>query len=209
MLRSLRIAAGLVALTCALTIYAFPHDDAAKQDASSTLDASTVLPELMPKSNQHALGKVSSSAPTELAAEAPVSIAHGNNFHDSSDGPSTPVSGECGHAPGKTTTLLLQVFLGPMGVAYGYIDRWGLFTAAFVPNLVLVCSKLAFDVLYQDILREEGQRGQDDERKSAMALGLSCWICLFSIWVLAFWIWGIVKIADNELPDGNGCALLR
>merc|ERR1712139_464599 len=49
----------------------------------------------------------------------------------------------CADAPSNETALLLQIFLGTLGTAYGYVEQWGLFCAAFIPLIFFCCFQIA------------------------------------------------------------------
>merc|ERR1712070_514604 len=118
----------------------------------------------------------------------------------------------CADAPSNETALLLQIFLGTLGTAYGYVEQWGLFCAAFIPLIFFCC----FSVGMKANLESQGggyERTPDNPISESeikgnpmLALG-SCLTCLCTFWIFGFWIWGIVQFADHEILAGDGCVL--
>lgn len=94
-------------------------------------------------------------------------------------------------------------FTGAFGSGFGNMGRWDLFQVAmgivFGPVAVLC---LGFCWV---LVCERGGEGRD---------GNSCWECcsycftlLWSIAIIAYWVWGIVVIANKEVLGPNGCQL--
>jgi len=110
-------------------------------------------------------------------------------------------TGSCSDAPAQDTAMLLQVFLGFFGAAYGYIGQWGLFVGAFAPIFFFCCSLFGFTC------------NNDCEMKT-IKLSWGSGACLVNLisavlctWCLSLWIYGMVMIAQHRLYAGNGCPL--
>merc|ERR1712070_208596 len=119
---------------------------------------------------------------------------------------------KCADAPSNETALLLQIFLGTLGTAFGYVGQWGLFCGAFIPFIFFCC----FSVGMKANLESQGggyERTPDNPISESeikgnpmLALG-SCLTRLCTFWIFGFWIWGIVQFADHEILAGDGCVL--
>ena len=103
-----------------------------------------------------------------------------------------------GAGPKWVPAIVLQAvpFTGVFGAGFGNMGRWDLFGIAIGiwGGVCLVGCLLAILLGSSD----------DSSSKSLM----SCYNCLVSIAIMAYWVWGIVVIADKYVLGGNGCPLV-
>ena len=109
--------------------------------------------------------------------------------------------GQC-KASGKdaTTALLLQIFLGYLGVGFGYLENWflfGIFWGVIGGFIFLLCAAGCCCC-----------RNPEDREATVRSLA-SCFSCLITVFVIVMYIYGIVIIAQKETGiTGDGCPLV-
>jgi len=99
------------------------------------------------------------------------------------------------NAQSKQNTLYIQIFAGYTGAAFGYIGRWDYFGVAFVP-FVFCCLQCGFACC-----------GQVGHLLHAAKLLYYCLIVPIFLFILIFWIWGIIEISGSSFKNGDGCFL--
>lgn len=113
----------------------------------------------------------------------------------------------------QSTALLLQIFAGQTGVAYGYMERWDLMGVS-AGLLFLACSVCCLSAIRTYPKVRGGKReaigtvtpNTNTEWCLELFLPVSC-CCILYICVIGIHIWGIVVIAGNKLQDGDGHTL--
>ena len=106
--------------------------------------------------------------------------------------------------PDFTSAIVLQAvpFTGIFGAGFGNIGRWGFFGLGmgivFVP-LFGLCFIACCAVFLSDDTRED----TDD---SCLKCITNCYGFLWSAAIIAYWIWGIVVIANKSMTAPNGCS---
>ncbi len=111
-----------------------------------------------------------------------------------------------GTGPKFTPAIVLQAipFTGVFGSGFGNMGRWDLFTIGSIiwgVGFGLMCV-LACCCVY--ILKTDEQNSGAD--------CAPCWSlygCLFTCGLLAYWIWGIVVIANKDVLGPNGCPFVE
>jgi len=115
---------------------------------------------------------------------------------------------KCKDAPKMLTALLLQIFLGYLGVGFGYMGRWDLFGLmmglilgpCIISCIAVCCCKKAAD-------------GDEGEQSSLLASGgacgalSACLVCLVPFAQFGVLLWSIIAIANYSIDCGNGCPL--
>ena len=105
-----------------------------------------------------------------------------------------------GTGPKWIPAIVLQgiPFTGAFGSGFGNMGRWDLFgigSCIWGGGFALLCIGLFVCASKDD--------SKDDVGLCASCV--SCYGCLFSIAVLAYWIWGIVVIANKSVDGPHGC----
>jgi len=110
----------------------------------------------------------------------------------------------------QPTALLLQIFLGWIGAAYAYLQRWELLSVAVVLFVLTFC--ICGCAVYRFAPKVSGGRKEgaatvspndDGQWCLEIFMPMAC-CCLLSSGIMVFHIWGIVVIASGTLADGNG-----
>lgn len=118
--------------------------------------------------------------------------------------------GKCYHTgKSQTTALILQgiPFTGVFGSGFGNIGRWDLFA---IPMSVLFggCCLSITMCCCAGCSNNNKEENAMDDKEAILKCYSSCFSCIYSITLLALYIWGIVIIANNSILDGNGCELV-
>lgn len=113
--------------------------------------------------------------------------------------------GECKETgPEFIPAIVLQAipFTGFFGSGFGNMGRWDLFGIAmgiFFGGCIFIimasCCVVAFS-------------SSDESRHGFGKCISSCGACIWLVAVIAYWIWGIVVIANKEILGSNGCSLV-
>jgi len=133
---------------------------------------------------------------------------------------------DCKDAPKMITALLLELFLGPLGAGWGYMERWDYFAMEFVTFLTgpivgclcvcATCFSINGHVMWKggrqgfdELVDEEGNARIEKMHSDAACgfLAVICFICLWSIATVAIQLWSIINIANKSIKSGNGCPL--
>lgn len=102
-----------------------------------------------------------------------------------------------GTGPKFIPAIVLQAipFTGFVGAGFGNMGRWDLFvigSAIWGGGLFLICLLLCCITKF-------------DESREVGKMFPSCCGCLLSASIIAYWVWGIVIIANKSVLGVNGC----
>ena len=89
-------------------------------------------------------------------------------------------------------------FTGVFGSGFGNMGRWDLFgigSGIWGGGIVLAC------------LFACACSGGENASAEGTSLCMSCWGCVWALGIAAYWIWGIVVIANKTEYGPNGCPL--
>jgi len=100
------------------------------------------------------------------------------------------------------TALSLQIFFGPVGAGFAYMDRYDLFEYAWLCLLFPCIFVLVVVICFYDIFAPS-----KEESGGTIFIVISCFFFLAPICMFVLWFWGIVVIVNKSILDGNGCAL--
>ena len=102
--------------------------------------------------------------------------------------------------PEFTPAIVLQAipFTGVFGSGFGNMGRWDLFgigSGIWGGGIVLAC------------LFACACSAGENASAEGTSLCMSCWGCVWALGIAAYWIWGIVVIANKTVYGPNGCPL--
>ena len=109
---------------------------------------------------------------------------------------------ECrGLGPKFTPAIVLQAIpiTGMFGSGFGNMGRWDLFSIGSIiwgTGFGLICLCTCFNIY-----------SKSDDESSGLCFTY-CFSILLSIGITAYWIWGIVVIAEKNVLGPNGCSFV-
>merc|ERR1712086_525747 len=152
-----------IATICALPAVESPRSGVAagsmpNSAAPKQMVGDEVVPEKPGGSQVH--GILSQAAPTSTpTAPAPTAPAPTSTPTANHDLRERKLNLHCHDAQSEETAAYLQGFLGAFGAAWGYIDRWDLFCAAFIPQALFCCCIHPMIGMLQKKAEAEGEGG--------------------------------------------------
>jgi len=191
------------------------HEDTWTEDHVAKLHRHTLIKDnkdTTPSATNHVTGK---PALEQFAVWVSEKLDMSASSHTSED------SEKCKDAPKATTALILQIFLGQIGVGFGYMGRWdwfGICWACILSPCILCCVTLFCCTGNSDAGNNRysslDHQGEIPDGSGSDKAGMGCWAalsglayCMVSCASFGVWVWGIIAIANKSLDTGNGCQL--